>query len=102
MGSSLGTSRGMAPITIFTTDYCSYCRAAKTLLAREGIAYREVDVSQDAAQRAWLLERTGRRTVPQIFIGDDAIGGFDELMSLSKSGALHRRIDAIESLEAQR
>lgn len=86
----------MNSVTIYTTDYCSYCRAAKALLGLSGILYQEIDVSRDAAQRAWLLERTGRRTIPQIFVGEDSIGGFDELVALKQSGELRRRLDAMK------
>ena len=73
-----------APVTLYTTRVCPYCIAAKRLLSARGIAYTENDVSNDDAKRAWLVETTGRRTVPQIFIGEKAIGGYDELAALDK------------------
>jgi glutaredoxin 3 len=77
-----------AEVTIFTTRACSYCRAAKRLLDARGIAYEEIDVSGDDAKRAWLVETTRRRTVPQIFIAGEPIGGYHELAALDRSGQL--------------
>jgi glutaredoxin 3 len=81
-------------VTIYTTRVCPYCVAAKHLLKTRGIAYDEVDVSTDPAKRAWLVEATGRRTVPQIFIGTEAIGGYDDLSALDTSGDLRTKLDA--------
>jgi glutaredoxin 3 len=81
-------------VTVYTTNVCPYCFAAKRLLGERGIAYREIDVSGDDDKRAWLLQTTKRRTVPQIFIGADAIGGFDDLAAMDKSGELARRMSA--------
>lgn len=81
-----------AEVTVYTTRVCPYCIAAKNLLAARSVAYKEVDVSNDNAKRAWLVEATGRRTVPQIFIGDEPIGGYDELAALDKSGALAAKL----------
>jgi glutaredoxin 3 len=78
----------MTDVTIYTTRVCGYCVAAKRLLAARSIPYKELDVTGDDARRAWLVETTGRRTVPQIFIGDRAIGGYDELAALDQSGKL--------------
>jgi glutaredoxin 3 len=78
----------MTDVTLYTTRVCPYCVAAKRLLAARGIPYKEVDVSTDHDKRAWLVEATGRRTVPQIFIGEEAIGGYDELAALDQSGQL--------------
>ncbi|OON62573.1 glutaredoxin 3 [Massilia sp. KIM] len=78
----------MDSVTIYTTDYCGYCRMAKSLLAGKGIPYTEIDVGLDAAERQKLIERTGRRTVPQIFIGERHVGGFDDLAALERSGGL--------------
>lgn len=81
-------------VTIYTTRVCPYCVAAKRLLKTRGIAYDEVDVSTDPAKRAWLVEATGRRTVPQIFIGNEAIGGYDDLSALDTSGDLRTKLEA--------
>jgi glutaredoxin 3 len=81
-----------AEVTVYTTRVCPYCIAAKRLLAERKVAYKEVDVSSDDAKRAWLVEATGRRTVPQIFIGAEPIGGYDELAALDRSGELAAKL----------
>jgi glutaredoxin 3 len=78
----------VARVAVYTTRSCPYCVRAKRLLEARGIAYDEIDVGHDAALRAELVERTGRRTVPQIFIDGDPIGGFDELAALDASTRL--------------
>lgn len=78
----------MSEVRVFTTRVCGYCVAAKRLLAARGVAYNEIDVTTDQDKRVWLAKTTGRRTVPQIFIGDKSIGGYDELASLDRSGQL--------------
>jgi glutaredoxin 3 len=84
----------MNDVQIYTTRVCAYCVAAKRLLASRGIPYQETDVSGDDAKRAWLVETTGRRTVPQIFIAGESIGGYDELAALDKSGKLSAKLGA--------
>lgn len=78
----------MPAIKIYTTDYCSYCRAAKAFFSAKGLAYEEIDVSGDDAARAELAERSGRPTVPQIWIGDTHVGGYDDLRALDRTGKL--------------
>jgi GrxC family glutaredoxin len=68
---------------------CPYCVRAKRLLTERGIPFEEADVGADAALRADVVRRTGRRTVPQIFIDGRAIGGFDELVKLDAAGELN-------------
>ncbi len=80
----------MPHVTIYTTRVCPYCTMAKRLLATRGIAYEEVDVTGDEAKRAWLVQTTGRRTVPQVFIEGKAVGGYDELAALDRAGQLVR------------
>ncbi len=80
------------PVRVYTTSDCPFCRGAKDLLRRRGIAFEEVDVTADAESRSWLVETTGRRTVPQIFIGEEAIGGYDELRALDDQGSLATRV----------
>jgi glutaredoxin 3 len=77
-----------ADVTVYTTRFCGYCIAAKRLLAKRGIAYGEIDVSGDEEKRAWLVDVTGRRTVPQIFIRGESIGGYEELAALDRAGQL--------------
>ena len=78
----------MANVTIYTKPTCPYCIAAKTLLRRKGVGFREISVEGDALGAAALAQRTGRRTVPQIFIGDLHVGGFDDLHALDMEGRL--------------
>lgn len=85
----------MANITIYTTQFCSYCHAAKALLKRKGAAFDEIDVSYDAAERQRMTARAhGKRTVPQIFIGETHVGGSDELHALERQGRLDPLIAA--------
>lgn len=79
----------MKPVEIYTTPLCGYCHAAKRLLSRKGVTYAEVDVSADPARRAEMMQRAhGGRTVPQIFIGGQHIGGSDDLHLLDRQGKL--------------
>jgi glutaredoxin 3 len=81
---------GGSRVVVYTTTYCGYCLAAKRLLRLRGIEFAEIDCTRDPATRGLLVERTGQRTVPQIFFGDVPIGGFDELAALDRSGELAR------------
>ena len=81
----------MRPVEIYTTPICPYCHAAKRLLDRKGVSYREIDVSRDPSLRAAMTQRAkGRRTVPQIFVGDTHVGGSDDLHALDHAGKLDR------------
>ena len=80
-------------IVIYTTPICPYCVAAKSLLKEKGVGWREVDISKDSAERESMVARTGRRTVPQIFIGEQHVGGFDELAALDREGGLDPLLD---------
>jgi glutaredoxin 3 len=73
---------------MYTTPSCPFCVRAKRLLDARGIAFDEIDVSADDAVRAEVMERTGRRTVPQIFIDGRSIGGFEELAAMDTAGEL--------------
>ena len=75
-------------VVVYVTTYCPYCIRAKSLLEKRAIPYDIVDVTVDEPKRAWLVEVTKRRTVPQIFIDGKPIGGSDELHELDKSGKL--------------
>ncbi len=82
----------MANIEIYTTPTCPFCVAAKALLAKKNVGYREVDVSRDPALRDAMTQRAnGRRSVPQIFIDERHIGGSDDLHALDREG----RLDAL-------
>ena len=79
----------MKPIEIYTSPTCGYCHAAKRLLGVKGADYTEIDVSRDPNKRAEMMQRAnGGRTVPQIFVGDTHVGGFDDLNALERAGKL--------------
>lgn len=78
----------MKPVEIYTTQTCPYCIAAKALLKKKGVAYTEIDVGANPALRVAMAERAGRRSVPQIFIGDVHVGGCDDLHALDHAGKL--------------
>jgi len=77
-------------ITLYMAGWCGYCQRAKALLTQKNAAFTEIDVDDDAKFRAEMVARSGRRSVPQIFIGDKHIGGCDDLMELERSGELDR------------
>lgn len=79
----------MSDIVIYSTDYCPYCVKAKNLLKRKGQSFREIDITHDEALQKEMIEKSGgRRTVPQIFIGDTHVGGADDLQALESAGKL--------------
>ena len=79
----------MSKIEVYSTAVCPYCVAAKNLLKSKGLEWTEVRVDTDPAQRDAMLARSGgRRTVPQIFIGQTHVGGYDDLMALHRAGKL--------------
>ena len=79
----------MPDVVIYSTRYCGYCRAAKRLLVEEkGVEVREIDLTDDPAGRDALVARTGRTTVPQVFIGEHHVGGFTDLRDLDARGGL--------------
>jgi len=79
----------MPQVTIYTAMFCPYCISAKRLLKKKNVAFNEIDVTMNAEKRAAMADRAGgRRTVPQIFIGDSHVGGCDELHALDARGEL--------------
>lgn len=79
----------MSPVTMYTTQVCPFCVRAKALLKQRGVEQiNEIRIDLDAQQRQQMMETTGRRTVPQIFIGETYVGGCDELIALDQRGAL--------------
>lgn len=84
----------MSQVTVYTTQHCPYCLSAKSLLARKGVTAIEVDVETSPQRLAKMLQRSQRRTVPQIFIGDRHVGGFDDLASLDRKGELDALLQA--------
>ena len=81
---------GLAPtITMYTTGMCGYCTRAERFLATKGVdRIEKIRVDLEPAQRVAMMERTGRRSVPQIFIGDFHVGGYEELVALDRAGRL--------------
>lgn len=79
------------PVRVYTTTYCPFCDRAKELLRRRGITFEVIDVTEDSATRDWLVATTGRRSVPQIFVGEQPIGGYEDLRALDDAG----RLDAL-------
>ena len=75
-----------AKVEVYSTSYCPYCRAAERLLDSKGVAYEAYDVTYDSDKRDWLVEVTGRTTVPQIFIDGEPIGGFTDMQALDRQG----------------
>jgi glutaredoxin 3 len=79
----------MPKVTIYTTPFCPFCHSAKALLKRKKVEFSEIDVSFDPQERQRMVTRAqGRRTVPQIFIGETHVGGNDELHTLERQGKL--------------
>lgn len=78
----------MIGVTIYTTRSCPYCIAAKRLLERKGVQYDEIAVDGNYALRAEMEQRSGRYTVPQIWIGAEHVGGCDDLYALERAGQL--------------
>ena len=79
----------MLPVEIYTTPFCPYCRAAKSLLQRKGVRFNEIDVDDDFKLRQAMVDRAnGLTTVPQIFIGTTHVGGSDDLHALERAGKL--------------
>ena len=78
----------MNKITVYTTEPCGFCRQAKALLSKRGLSYDEINLAMNADGRAELAQRTGMMTFPQVIIGDELVGGFNELLNAERSGRL--------------
>ena len=78
----------MSRITVYTTEPCGYCRVAKALLAKRKVPYEEINLAKDPEGRAEHVRMTGMMTFPQVVIDGDAIGGFQELVQLDRTGGL--------------
>ncbi len=90
---SPGESRveSAAEVVMYSTNWCGYCQRARNLFERKGVAVREIKLDDEPQQRPVMVERTGGlRTVPQIFIGELHLGGYDELAALERSGELNK------------
>ena len=85
----------MKPVEIYTSPLCGFCHAAKRLLNAKGVDFAEVDVWAEPGRKAEMIKRAnGGRTVPQIFIGDQHVGGCDDLYALERSGKLDPMLNA--------
>ena len=78
----------MQKVEIYTTTWCPYCHAAKSLLQEKGVAFEEVNAEDPEVRSAMVQRANGRRTVPQIFIGDTHVGGYDDMAALERRGQL--------------
>ncbi|XWN29552.1 MAG: glutaredoxin 3 [Devosia sp.] len=86
----------MAAVEIYTRDLCGYCVRAKKLLERKGVAFVEYNASRDSTFRKEMIQRSGRTTFPQIFIGTSHVGGSDELAALDRAGKLDAALEAAQ------
>lgn len=80
----------MKPVVMYSTAYCPYCMRARQLLKSKGVEFEDIAVDYEPALRQEMMEKSGRRTVPQIWVGDYHVGGCDELFALERSGELDR------------
>lgn len=87
----VSAGNGAARVVIYTRGFCGYCTAAKRLLADKGIAFEEIDATGDPEKRGEMIQRSGRFTFPQIFVGEHHVGGYTDLHALQASG----RLDAL-------
>lgn len=84
----------MAVVTLYTTRYCPFCIRAKALLDHKGVAYTDISVDNNLTLRQEMMVKSGRHTVPQIWIGEHHVGGCDDLMALERSGDLDELLAA--------
>lgn len=82
-----------APVVLYTTPWCGFCRAALALLQQRHIDHVEIDVNGNDAARDWLADVTGQTTVPQVFVRGRSIGGYTELATLDRNGELGRLLE---------
>lgn len=78
----------MSAVRIYSNSTCAYCGAARMLLARKGVTFEDINIAVNPDRRSEMEQLSGRRSVPQIFVGDAHVGGFDDLCALDKSGEL--------------
>ena len=82
----------MKQVKIYSKNYCPYCQRAKALFDQKGVTYTEINLEGKRDELMALIKETGMRTVPQIYIGDEFIGGFSELSELDKKGLLDSKL----------
>ena len=92
----------MSRITVYTTEPCGFCRVAKALLAKRGVAYEEINLAKDPEGRAELVRLTGMMTFPQVVIDGEPIGGYQELVAADRAGAPRRSLRRSRRLSAGR
>ncbi len=80
-------------VVMYTKPTCPFCTAAERLFRSKGVDFTVIDIAAEPERRDEMIERSGRRTVPQIFIGDEHVGGFDDLDALDQEGALDRMLE---------
>ena len=90
----------MAEITMYTTSWCGFCSMARRLLEAKGQSWREIDVDEVRGAREEMMEKSGRHTVPQIWIGERHVGGYDDLAALERAGELDGLLAAAEGSTA--
>lgn len=88
------TTNSQPKIVIYSGRFCGYCTAAERLLQSKNVEYELIKVDEDQSKFDYMMEITGRRTIPQIFIDDFHVGGFDDLSELSQSGKLDELLNA--------
>ncbi|HCN44431.1 MAG TPA: glutaredoxin 3 [Pseudomonas sp.] len=84
----------MTQVTVYSSDYCPYCMRAKQLLSSKGVAFEEIKVDGKPQVRAAMVQKAGRTSVPQIWIGDTHVGGCDDLYALERAGKLDALLNA--------
>ncbi len=84
----------MSTVTIYTKPFCPYCTRAVGLLTKKGVHFNEIEAGMDPALRQEMMQKSGRSTYPQIFIGDKHVGGCDDLMALESKGELDKLLTA--------
>jgi glutaredoxin 3 len=84
----------MPRVTVYTTEPCGYCRTAKALLQKRGVAYEEINLAKDPSGRAELVRMTGMMTFPQVVIDEQPIGGYQELVQADRAGRLSELAEA--------
>lgn len=86
----------MAKVTMYTTAVCPYCQMAERLLTAKGVQIEKVRVDIEPQRRVEMMEKTGRRTVPQIYVGDTHVGGYDDLSALDRAGELDELLKRLD------
>lgn len=89
-------SQSTPKIIIYSSQYCPFCFRAKSIFQQKSVAFEEINVDSDAALRQEMMQKSGRRTVPQIWIGERHVGGCDDLMDLQRSGELDKLLSLSE------